>query len=113
MAANKLTAADVVYIRNSKRTVASLAKKFGVNDALIRDVLRRKTYNWVVDAGSVKPCAKILMPRDELLRLIEEGHEWESVPPESVSLAVKSLRAAGVGIKRYVRYEIVDSDDFD
>lgn len=109
----KLTAADVMKVRSSKMNTRKLARSLGVNSAVISAIRRGATYKWVTDDNSVAPAQQKLMPRHELLRLIEKGHEWVGPPPENVSLAIKSLRSAGKQVLRITRYEIVESDDFD
>lgn len=46
---NKLTANDVIFIRNSKDTCAILAEKFNVSNVTISNVRRNKTWQWVIN----------------------------------------------------------------
>lgn len=110
MTKRKLTAADVMYIRRSKADKNKLAEKFGISRSTLECMLKGRSYTWVKDENSVPPAALKQVPRDEMIELIEAGTEWDFWPPTRVVKSIKSLKAAGVNVKRYVRYEIVDDD---
>lgn len=51
----KLHEANIVSIRQSSRSLSSLAQEYGVSPAAIRDVKIRKTWSWVKDTNSPSP----------------------------------------------------------
>lgn len=105
----KLTAKDVIYIRESKRKVAvsKLARRFGIDSSTIYSVQSGRRYQWVIDENSKPPVPKSV-GQEEFLRMVEEGIEWVQWPPEEVTRVARQMRADGYNVIRKVRYEIID-----